>query len=77
MYLPAIINLSSVHNNELFFEQHGTICDTVEMYRLNIIISKQILSNVIQLYLQFTTSIIRLLTDGGTPLDAMHRYAPM
>lgn len=30
-----------------------------------------------RLYSQFTTSIIRLLTDGGTPLDAMHRYAPM
>jgi hypothetical protein len=22
-------------------------------------------------------SMIRLLTDGGIPLDAMHRYAPM
>lgn len=27
--------------------------------------------------LQLTTSIIRLLTEGGTPLDAMHKYGPM
>lgn len=27
--------------------------------------------------LQLTTNIMRLLTDGGTPLDAMHKYAPM
>ena len=28
-------------------------------------------------YLQFTTNIMRLLTVGGTPLLAMHKYAPM
>lgn len=27
--------------------------------------------------LQCTMSIILLLTVGGTPLDAMHRYAPI
>lgn len=28
-------------------------------------------------YLQCTMSEIRLLTDGGTPFDAIHKYAPM
>lgn len=28
-------------------------------------------------YLQCTMSMIRLLTVGGTPFDAMHKYAPM
>lgn len=28
-------------------------------------------------YLQWTMSMTRLLTDGGIPLDAMHRYAPI
>ena len=27
--------------------------------------------------LQWTMSMIRLLTDGGTPLEAMHKYGPM
>jgi len=29
------------------------------------------------LYLQFTFSVIRLLTAGGTSLEAMHKYAPI
>lgn len=28
---------------------------------------------IVDIYLQCTCSIIRLLTDGGTPLLAMHR----
>lgn len=31
----------------------------------------------IELYLQWTINIIRLLTVGGTPFEAIHRYAPM
>lgn len=37
---------------------------------------KLILGNAIY-YSQFTCSNILLLTEGGTPLDAMQRYAPI
>lgn len=48
------------------------IINISEIYKgvINVKVSKK-------LYLHWTMSIMRLLIDGGTPFEAMHKYAPM